>query len=87
MITGRTYQILTGLVLIALLFSAGIPGSAGGVAVKPSEAAQYHEAPMLAAMVQAGTLPPVDERLLADPVVITPTPHLALSSSPPLKAP
>jgi len=30
MITGRTYQILTGLVLLALLFSAGIPGILGG---------------------------------------------------------
>ncbi len=31
---------------------------------------QYHEAPSLAAMVQAGTLPPVQERLPAEPMVI-----------------
>ena len=32
----------------------------------------YNEAPMLAAKVAAGELPPVDERLPAEPVVITP---------------
>ena len=35
-------------------------------------AAKYSEAPALAAMVKAGTLPPVDERLPLDPVVHTP---------------
>ena len=33
---------------------------------------QFHEAPMLAAMVSAGTLPPVEERLPDDPLVIAP---------------
>ncbi|HRW06906.1 MAG TPA: hypothetical protein P5121_17510, partial [Caldilineaceae bacterium] len=32
----------------------------------------YHEAPMLAEMVAAGELPPVEERLPADPLVVTP---------------
>jgi peptide/nickel transport system substrate-binding protein len=32
--------------------------------------AQYHEAPMLAAMVEAGDLPPVAERLPAEPLVV-----------------
>lgn len=33
----------------------------------------YNEAPMLAAMVEAGELPPVEERLPAEPVVVEPT--------------
>ena len=33
---------------------------------------QFNEAPMLAAMVSAGTLPPVEERLPDDPLVIAP---------------
>jgi peptide/nickel transport system substrate-binding protein len=33
---------------------------------------QYREAPMLAEMVAAGELPPVEERLPADPLVVTP---------------
>ena len=33
----------------------------------------YGEAPMLAALVEAGELPPVEERLPAEPLVITPT--------------
>ena len=32
----------------------------------------YGEAPMLAALVEAGELPPVEERLPAEPLVITP---------------
>ena len=32
----------------------------------------YHEAPMLAAMVKAGQLPPVDERLPSNPKVVEP---------------
>jgi peptide/nickel transport system substrate-binding protein len=37
---------------------------------------QYNESPMLAALVQAGTLPPVDERLPADPIVVEPVEEL-----------
>ena len=33
---------------------------------------QYQEAPVLAAMVEAGTLPPVQERLPAEPAVVQP---------------
>ncbi len=35
-------------------------------------ASKYSEAPDLAAMVEAGTLPPVDERLPMEPLVLTP---------------
>jgi peptide/nickel transport system substrate-binding protein len=36
----------------------------------PAEMGMYNEAPMLADMVAAGDLPPVDERLPAEPVVV-----------------
>jgi peptide/nickel transport system substrate-binding protein len=36
------------------------------------QAASYSEAPMLAEMVKAGTLPPVDERLPKNPMVVEP---------------
>ena len=35
-------------------------------------AADYHQSPMLDAAVAAGTLPPIEQRLPADPLVITP---------------
>ena len=35
-------------------------------------AQMYNEAPMLAAMVRAGELPPVDERLPSNPKVVEP---------------
>ncbi|NPV09355.1 MAG: ABC transporter substrate-binding protein [Anaerolineae bacterium] len=38
----------------------------------PVPASRFGEAPMLAEMVQAGTLPPVEERLPREPLVITP---------------
>jgi len=43
---------------------------AAGEAAPAAAASQYNEAPMLAEMVQAGTLPPVDERLPQNPRVI-----------------
>ena len=36
----------------------------------PEPVSKYNEAPMLAELVKAGTLPPVDERLPEDPYVI-----------------
>ena len=45
-------------------------GSAAGTA--PAAMGKYSEAPMLAALVAAGTLPPVDERLPLEPVVVEP---------------
>jgi peptide/nickel transport system substrate-binding protein len=36
------------------------------------ETSKYNEAPMLAELVQAGTLPPVDERLPLNPKVLPP---------------
>ncbi len=41
-------------------------------AVPQASASQYNEAPMLAEMVANGELPPVDERLPLNPLVITP---------------
>jgi peptide/nickel transport system substrate-binding protein len=51
------------LALLLLLLTVGISVSAQGT---------YQEAPMLAEMVAAGTLPPVAERLPANPVVLDP---------------
>jgi peptide/nickel transport system substrate-binding protein len=39
----------------------------------PAAVSRYNEAPMLAELVQAGELPPVEERLPAEPMVIAPT--------------
>ena len=44
----------------------------GATAVPAGPPSTYNEAPMLAEMVQAGTLPPVDDRLPESPVVIQP---------------
>ena len=46
--------------------------AAPAAAAAPESAGGFNEAPMLAAMVAAGTLPPVDERLPAEPLVIEP---------------
>ncbi len=43
--------------------------SSGQATASPTK---YHEAPMLAAEVKAGKLPPVDQRLPDDPVVVKP---------------
>ena len=40
---------------------------------EPATPSRYQEAPSLAEQVAAGTLPPVEERLPPDPVVVTPT--------------
>ncbi|MGQ9631713.1 MAG: ABC transporter substrate-binding protein [bacterium] len=40
--------------------------------IAPSLAAKYNEAPMLAEMVRAGKLPPVEERLPKEPLVVKP---------------
>ena len=41
-------------------------------AAAPAAPGQYQEAPQLAELVAAGTLPPVDQRLPAEPLVVTP---------------
>jgi peptide/nickel transport system substrate-binding protein len=56
--------------------AAGQPAAAPAESAAQTPAGQYNEAPMLAALVQAGTLPPVDERLPADPVVVEPVEEL-----------
>ena len=44
-----------------------------GVATEaPAATGKYNESPMLAALVAEGTLPPVDERLPEEPLVVTP---------------
>ncbi|HHY99272.1 MAG TPA: ABC transporter substrate-binding protein [Firmicutes bacterium] len=56
------YGIL-GLASVILVLGIGIVSSAKG---------SYHEAPMLAAMVKEGKLPPVGERLPVEPAVVQP---------------
>jgi peptide/nickel transport system substrate-binding protein len=58
----RTLFTLTILLLVALL----------GTATITAQAMEYHESPMLTAMVDAGDLPPVADRLPANPAVVEP---------------
>lgn len=51
---------------------AEVPAAAEPAAAPATGDGAYHEAPMLAELVAAGTLPPVEERLPADPLVVTP---------------
>jgi len=69
------------LALVAMLIAAcGAPAEEPAPESEPAEApaaampeeGAYGEAPMLAEMVAAGTLPPVDERLPKEPLVIEP---------------
>ena len=41
-------------------------GAGAAPAAAPAVPGKFNEAPMLAAMVKAGTIPPVEKRLLAD---------------------
>ena len=67
------------LLIAALLLAAPFALSAGSTAEQASTtegpavaAGKYHEAPMLAELVASGELPPVDERLPDEPLVVTP---------------
>jgi peptide/nickel transport system substrate-binding protein len=76
------------LLMVATLLVAACAGQAPAPPEAPAEAApapaaqeqasaplapgEYNEAPMLAERVQAGDLPPVDERLPANPLVVEP---------------
>ena len=59
-----------------LKLAAGSTAAIFAASIEPLKAAAqemtYHEAPMLADLVAAGTLPPVEERLPKNPRVITP---------------
>jgi peptide/nickel transport system substrate-binding protein len=59
------------IILVAILLALGI-GLPGGSVFAPALAqmSKYHEAPMLADLVRAGKLPPVDQRLPEDPLVV-----------------
>ena len=82
----KRFRFLHLFVILAMLLAAcggGAPATAPEAAAPEAPAAeapaaapaapgQYAEAPALAEMVTAGTLPAVDERLPAEPVVTTP---------------
>ena len=66
--------------LLALVATVGVFAGAAGEGSAPEPAARptaemgrFNEAPALASKVAAGELPPVDERLPIEPLVITPT--------------
>ncbi|MBZ0319212.1 MAG: ABC transporter substrate-binding protein [Anaerolineae bacterium] len=63
------------ILLIALLALFSASYSAPIIHAQDS---QYHEAPMLAERVASGELPPVDERLPEDPLVIKPTEEIGV---------
>jgi len=77
-------QLLIGVLVVAVVAACGAPVPApapvepAAEAPAPADAApaaapgQYNEAPQLAELVQQGQLPPVDQRLPADPLVVTP---------------
>lgn len=61
------YRILGSALLIALAVTLPVPAATPGPA-----ASKYAEAPMLAELVKAGKLPPVDQRLPEKPFVVKP---------------
>jgi peptide/nickel transport system substrate-binding protein len=70
--------VLLGAALILASPFVVVAGAAGEAAEETAEqqvmavpVGKYNEAPMLAALVAAGKLPPVDERLPTDPLVLT----------------
>jgi peptide/nickel transport system substrate-binding protein len=67
-------SVIFSLLLIATLLSPQI-------SLSPTQAqdnTQYHEAPMLADLVAAGELPPIDERLPENPLVVEPTEQIGV---------
>ena len=65
------------LVIVLMLLAIGVAGCSAPAAQEappPAEAApsSAHESPMLSEMVAAGALPPLAERLPADPLVVEP---------------
>jgi peptide/nickel transport system substrate-binding protein len=56
--------------VIALAAVLALVVWAGTVAPAAAQASKYKEAPMLADMVKAGKLPPIEQRLPADPLVV-----------------
>src|SRR5262245_52076555 len=61
--TRRRPVVLVFAVILSLTVAAGLAGSAAAQT-------KYKEAPILAEMVKAGKLPPVEQRLPADPLVV-----------------
>jgi len=68
----RLLSVLGSLLVAATLFAGGGKEKGTADAATQVRTGKYGEAPMLAAMVKAGTLPPVEKRLPAKPVVVTP---------------
>ena len=73
MLRGIANVVLLGLLFGSLCWAGGqtepVPAAEPSAAMA---ATKYQEAPMLSALVRAGKLPPVDERLPAEPLVVEP---------------
>ena len=73
MLRGVANVVLLGLLVGSLCWAGGqtepVPAAEPSAAMA---ATKYQEAPMLSALVRAGKLPPVDERLPAEPLVVEP---------------
>ena len=66
-------SIALGALALGTAWAAGTEESAAGeTTAMAAMSGAYNEAPMLAARVATGELPPVEERLPPEPVVITP---------------
>ncbi len=70
--------VIMALAAIAALFAAGGKESTGAGSAQLAPGAKFAEAPMLAELVKAGTLPPVDQRLPPQPVVVQPIEGIGL---------
>ena len=69
----RQFMLIAGALLgcSLLAFAGGTEEGSSGEAMAAERTGKYGEAPMLAALVAAGELPPVDERLPVNPSVRT----------------
>ena len=70
----KQFKLMVLLLMVVALFGCGKSSQAAtgaaGSAPAASAAAKYKEAPMLADKVKAGTLPPVEQRLPGEPLVV-----------------
>lgn len=67
---GRRRRRRRALLLAAALLAAGACGGRGGGDGNAAESGRYRESPLLRERVEAGELPPVEERLPDEPLVV-----------------
>lgn len=67
---GRRRRSRRAILLAAALLAAGACGARGAGDGSAAESGRYRESPMLRERVEAGELPPVEERLPDEPLVV-----------------